>query len=262
MTTDCLICRSASDSFAHATIMGTYEIEYFRCRDCQFIQTERPYWLEEAQSQAIGIYDVGMISRNERFARIADRVLKFVYPRAFHCLDYGGGYGMFTRMMRDRGHHFLHRDQRYENLFAPGLEAAPSAKGFDFLTAFEVFEHFAEPHRELERLDAVADHWLISTEQVPDPAPMPQEWWYYVLEGGQHVSLWSRRALQTVAAHYGRSLTSYRGLHLFSKSKINALWVTEMLRDRSSRVLDPFRRRRSLLQDDFRRAVASVPQAA
>ena len=124
--------------------MGKYDIEYFRCRDCHFIQTEDPYWLQEAYGDAIISSDVGLISRNERFARIADRVLNFVYPKAFHCLDYGGGYGLFTRMMRDRGHHFLHRDPYCDNLFAAGLDAGPKATGFDFLTAFEVFEHFAD----------------------------------------------------------------------------------------------------------------------
>ena len=262
MTTDCLVCRSTSDSYANATILGKYDIEYFRCRDCQFIQTETPYWLDEAYREVIVSTDVGLIARNERFARIADRVLRFVYPKAFHSVDYGGGYGMFTRMMRDRGHHFLHRDPYCKNLFAVGLEAEPRAHGFDFLTAFEVFESFSDPHRDLQILDAISDNWLVSTERVPDPLPRPDEWWYYVLEGGQHVSLWSTRSLQAVASHYGRSLTSYRGLHLFSQSKVNSFWVTQILRDRSSRALDQFRKRRSLLKDEFQRAVASVQDAA
>jgi hypothetical protein len=262
MTTDCLICRSTSDSFAHATILKKYDIEYFRCRDCQFVQTEQPYWLEEAYSDAIVSTDVGLISRNEKFARITDRVLRFVYPSTINCVDYGGGYGMFTRMMRDRGHHFLHRDPHCKNLFAAGLEAESQSKGFDLLTAFEVFEHFAHPHQDLQVLDSIADHWLVSTETVPDPAPKPHQWWYYVLDGGQHVSLWSKRALQSVASHYGRHLVSYGGLHLFSKTNVNSFWVRRILHDRSARALDRFRKRRSLLQDDFNRAVASTQQAA
>lgn len=262
MTTDCLVCRHTSDSFAHATILGKYDIEYFRCRDCQFIQTEKPYWLDEAYRDAIVSTDVGLISRNERFARIADRVLRFVYPRSFSCVDYGGGYGMLTRMMRDRGHHFLHRDPHCENLFAAGLEADSKAGAYDFLTAFEVFEHFAEPHQDLQVLDSIADHWLVSTEPVPDPLPQPHEWSNYVLDGGQHTSLWSKRSLQSVASHYGRQLVSHGGLHLFSKSKVNSLWVTGILRDRSARLLDGFRKRRSLQKDDFDRAVASVQRAA
>lgn len=262
MTTECLICRSSSESFAKATILGKYDIEYFRCRDCHFVQTEEPYWLDEAYSEAIVSSDVGLISRNERFARISDRVLRFIYPTAIRCVDYGGGYGMFTRMMRDRGHHFLHRDPFCRNLFASGWEAEASSDGFDLLTAFEVFEHFTDPHKDLQILDATAEHWLVSTEPTPVPTPLPDQWWYYVLDGGQHTCLWSTRALQSVASHYGRHLTSYRGIHLFSKSRTNALLTSLVLRDRYGRVLDLFRRRRSLLADDFEKAIARVRAAA
>jgi hypothetical protein len=261
-TTDCLVCRSVSESFAGATIMGKYPVEYFRCRDCHFIQTETPYWLEEAYGAAIVPTDVGLIARNERLARIADRLLRFTFPHAMKCLDYGGGYGVFTRMMRDRGHHFFHRDPHCENLFAAGFEADLQRDRFELATAFEVFEHFVRPHDDLQQLDTLADHWLVSTEVVPEPAPRPDQWWYYVLDGGQHVSLWSRRALQCVASHYGRQLISHRGLHLFARSKVNTFVATQLLRDRSSRWLDRFRRRRSLLQDDFQRAVTAVQNAA
>lgn len=267
MTTDCLICRHTADSFAHATIMGRYEIEYFRCRDCQFIQTETPYWLDQAYSKAIVSTDVGLIHRNERFARITDRLLRLVYPDASRCLDYGGGYGMFTRMMRDRGHQFFHRDPFCENLFAVGFEANDAARDetsrrFDLLTAFEVLEHLANPHRDLQQFDSMAEHWLVSTEVVPDPAPQPDQWWYYVLDGGQHISLWSKRALQSVAAHYSRHLVSYRGMHVFSRSKKQSFLTKQVLRDRSVRVLDRFRRRRSLLGDDFLTAVKCAGKAA
>ena len=262
MNAECRVCRSTSESFAHATILGRYDIEYFRCRDCQFIQTEDPFWLAEAYSDAIVSTDVGLIGRNERYAKIADRILRFVYPRAIRCVDYGGGYGMFTRMMRDRGHHFLHRDPFCKNLFAAGLEAEPDETGFDFLTAFEVFEHFDDPHVDLKRLDRIADHWLVSTETVPDPVPQPDQWWYYVLDGGQHISLWSRRSLQLVASQYNRHLISYGGLHLFSRSKVNSLWVRHLLHGGGLSLLNRFRKRRSLLNDDFKKAVAATHQAA
>ncbi|MEM0925080.1 MAG: class I SAM-dependent methyltransferase [Planctomycetota bacterium] len=243
--------------------MSKYVVEYSQCEECQFVQTEEPYWLQEAYETAIVSTDVGLISRNERFARITDRVLRFLFPHAIDSVDYGGGYGMFTRMMRDRGHYFYHRDPHCENLFAVGLEAdaghqSASKTRFDFLTAFEVLEHFHRPHDELRQLDELAENWLISTEVLPEPTPKPSEWWYYVLDGGQHISLWSKGALQEIARQYDRHVTSYRGLHLFSRERLRPTWVRSILRDRGARWLDPFRKRRSLLGDDFQRAVASV----
>ena len=263
MSTECRVCNSAAKSFAFATILNRYEIEYFRCTDCQFIQTEAPYWLDEAYDSAIVSTDIGLISRNEKFARIVDRVLRFVYPDAMSAVDYGGGYGMFTRMMRDRGHAFSHYDPYCDNLFADGFEIQLNEKRFEVLTAFEVFEHLANPHDDLKQLDEIAESWVVSTMIVPEPAPLPNDWWYYVLDGGQHVALWSKRALQAVASHYGRQLvTTKRGLHVFSGPKINTYWTQQILRDRSARLLDRFRRRKSLLQNDFQLAVERSKQAA
>ena len=262
MNTECRVCNASATSFAHATILGRYEIEYFRCSDCQFIQTEAPYWLDEAYDAAIVSTDIGLVQRNEKFARIVDRVLKFAFPSVETCVDFGGGYGMFTRMMRDRGHHFSHYDPYCDNLFAKGFEVALNESRFDMLTAFEVFEHMANPHDELKQLDSMAESWVVSTMLVPDPAPKPDEWWYYVLDGGQHVALWTRRALQSVASQYGRQLvTTKRGLHVLSGRKINTFLTKKILRDRSSRMLDRFRRRPSLLQHDFELAVSRTKAA-
>ncbi len=263
MTMDCRVCNGISLPFASATIMSKYEIEYFRCRDCDFIQTEAPYWLDEAYDSAIVSTDIGLVGRNERFARIVNRILKFVFPHCEKHVDYGGGYGMFTRMMRDRGHQFSHFDPYCENLFARGFDTKPGEARFDVLTAFEVFEHMADPQSDIKQLDEMADHWFVSTMIVPEPAPMPDQWWYYVLDGGQHISLWSKRALQSVASQFGRNLvTTHRGLHLFSKGKVNEFLTKRVIRDRGIRILDPFQNRKSLLQLDFQKAIDATKKDA
>jgi len=263
MSTDCRVCNGQANSYAHAKILERYDIEYFRCTDCQFIQTETPYWLDEAYDSAIVSTDVGLVQRNEKFARIVDRTLKFVFPDSRDCVDFGGGYGMFTRMMRDRGHTFSHYDPYCDNLFAKGFEVAADERRFDVLTAFEVFEHMANPQEDIQQLDAMADQWIVSTMIVPDPAPQPNDWWYYVLDGGQHVALWSQRALQSIASQHDRHLvTTKKGLHVFSREKLNPFWTRQILRDRSAKMLDRFRRRRSLLQDDFQTAVAATKNRA
>ena len=114
-----------STPFARAVVLGKYDVEYQRCQDCELIQTETPYWLPEAYDQAIISTDVGLIWRNQRFAKITSRVLRHLFPKVERCIDYGGGYGMYTRMMRDLGHDFSHYDPHCENLFAKGMEAHP-----------------------------------------------------------------------------------------------------------------------------------------
>src|SRR5689334_8705234 len=60
----CNVCESANDLFGSGLILNKYNVKFFRCSYCGFIQTEAPYWLEEAYSTPIASSDIGYVSRN------------------------------------------------------------------------------------------------------------------------------------------------------------------------------------------------------
>ncbi len=60
----CKICKQNTDFFADAKILFKYNIKYFKCPNCSFIQTEEPYWLEESYKEAINFSDIGLLERN------------------------------------------------------------------------------------------------------------------------------------------------------------------------------------------------------
>ena len=57
----CKICGMSSLFFERAQVLRKYRVQYFRCQHCGFIQTEEPYWLEEAYTTAIAMQDVGIM---------------------------------------------------------------------------------------------------------------------------------------------------------------------------------------------------------
>src|SRR5262249_39177480 len=118
----CHICSELADPFAKAKLLGKYDIQYFQCKSCGFVQTERPYWLGEVYSSAINNSDIGLISRNISFARSTRAVILAFFNSDARFMDYGGGYGLFVRMMRDLGIDFYWSDKFCENLFAKGFE--------------------------------------------------------------------------------------------------------------------------------------------
>lgn len=87
----CRICGAESNSFDEALILKKYKAQYFRCPNCGFIQTESPYWLDEAYSDAIVDSDIGLIERNIMLSRLVAAVISFCFPTATSFLDYGGG---------------------------------------------------------------------------------------------------------------------------------------------------------------------------
>src|SRR5690606_8306587 len=70
-------------------------------------------------------------------------------------LDYGGGAGMFVRMMRDRGFNFWWSDKYCENIYSQKFSIQESVKNeivLEAITAFEVFEHLSEPQKTIDDL--------------------------------------------------------------------------------------------------------------
>ena len=59
----CKVCGASSDFVFRGTILRKYDVAYYRCPTCDFMQTEEPYWLAEAYSSAISYLDLGPVNR-------------------------------------------------------------------------------------------------------------------------------------------------------------------------------------------------------
>ncbi|HAO11898.1 MAG TPA: glycosyl transferase group 1 [Planktothrix sp. UBA8407] len=220
----CKVCDSQSNYFATAQILNKYDISYFQCSNCGFIQTEEPYWLEEAYSNAIAMSDVGLVFRNLMFSDITSKLIFNFFDHQSKFLDYGAGYGLFVRLMRDNGFDFYWFDKFCNNLFAQSFEInldAAENNGFELVTAFEVFEHLINPSIELENLLKISSTILFSTELLPPENPKPNDWWYYVLHEGQHISIYTHHSLRILAERYDLNFYSNgSSLHLLTKKEL------------------------------------------
>jgi hypothetical protein len=215
----CKICAHKSLIFATAKLLSKYQIEYFKCTNCGFIQTEEPYWLEEAYQEPINISDTGIVARNIYLAKITANVIYFLFDRNAYFLDYAGGYGLLTRLMRDIGFNFYWYDPFTRNLFARGFESLRSVK-YELITSFESFEHFVNPLQDIEKMLAISKNILFTTELIPNTEL--KDWWYFGFEHGQHISFYSLKTLSFIASKYGLNLHSNKkGLHLLTERRIS-----------------------------------------
>jgi len=251
----CSICGGALAPIGSATLLGRHRVAYFRCTACGYTCTEPPYWLDEAYAEAITASDVGLVGRNLRLARVARAViLAFFGPRG-PFLDYGAGYGLLVRLLRDKGLDVHWHDPHSANLFAQCAPADLSgATRYRLLTAFELFEHLPDPVAELTQMLRLADSVLFSTTLLPAHMPGPGGWWYYGLEHGQHVSLYTRRSLEALAARFGLNLYSDgRELHLMTPRRLPRGAFALATRPLVALLVDLLVRGRSLVPADYQR---------
>ncbi len=227
---NCKICNNPSVSLFKKKILNKYDVEYFQCAKCDFIQTEEPYWLQEAYKSPIAITDTGLLSRNIYFSKLVSLFIDLYLDKNSTGVDFAGGYGVFTRLMRDKGFDFYWHDPFCQNLFALGFEwDSTNKKQATLLTSFESFEHFTNPHEEITKMLAISPIILFSTILVPEPTPEPNAWWYYAFDHGQHISLYSRKSLEELAKQHNLMLyTNGVNIHILTKHKIPLFSFTLM----------------------------------
>ncbi len=220
----CLICGGEINTLFSTCVLYKYDVSYHKCSCCGFIQSDAPYWLDEAYSDAIASMDIGLVYRNLVYSSAVEKVIKtsFDYDKRF--LDYAGGYGMYVRLMRDKGFDFYWDDKYCKNLFAQyfTLEKLGQSQKFEAVTAFEIFEHLANPLEDIEKLFTYSDSIIFSTEMVPNKEiTNTNDWWYFAPEGGQHISFYTQKAFEIIAAKFSCNFYSNgKDLHILTKKTL------------------------------------------
>lgn len=235
--------------------MGKHDVSYYRCTCCGFVQTEAPHWLDEAYSEAINFSDIGLLGRNVRLSRIVKVLICAFFNPDNSFLDFGGGYGMLVRLMRDQGFDFFRYDKYCQNLFANGFDLSDITDGeFELVTAFEFFEHIHDPVTEVERLLNLSPNIFFTTELLPGSSPQPGSWWYYGTEHGQHISFYTLESLQALAERFSLNLYTARGcFHLLTSKDISPRRYRWLFKKKITAIIDAFCKRKSLRYDDYRK---------
>ena len=248
-TSTCRICGGKRGIFDSATIMHKYQIDYFRCSNCGFINTEEPYWLEEAYSSAIADSDIGLLKRNNEICDKTCAIINLLFKDANSFLDYGGGFGIYTRLMRDNGFDFEWYDAYCENIFAKGHEK--SKKEYDVITCFEMFEHVYEPEELVSKLISMGKNILFTTELNSFDNPRKtDEWWYFCTDHGQHVSIYTQESLKILAQKNGRFYANCGNIHIFSEDRMNSVLLKVCNKQR--KLINKYVKRNSLLGADYK----------
>lgn len=218
----CSICGNAMANAFSSRVLNRHNATYRRCADCGFLEADDPVWLEEAYADAVASTDTGLVSRNIGIATKLAALLLICFDRCAAYLDIGGGYGLLTRLMRDRGFDYYWHDQYCQNLMARGFDADQSDRPFVALTAFEVIEHTSDPvafiRENLKKFNCST--LLFTTVLYEGNAAPPKDWWYYSFNTGQHISFFQEKTLLVMARKLELNFYTVNGIHIFTDKRI------------------------------------------
>jgi hypothetical protein len=186
----CKVCRELVEEASIVVVRSRFDVPIYQCSSCGFTFFHEVPWLEEAYADAINATDTGYIARNLSCRDRMRYIIELCLNPEGRFLDFGAGYGMFVRLMRDAGYDFYWSDLYCDNLFAIGFEDPLESSSFKYeaITAFEVMEHVADPIATLEQLFSKSDTVVFSTELMLEPLTARRDWWYFGFDHGQHIS--------------------------------------------------------------------------
>jgi SAM-dependent methyltransferase len=222
----CRICRGpVAFRFQAEVLGGRYTARYHECEQCRALQVLDPTWLEEAYAAESGPpsaenYDSGRFRRTfSGFLYLVALSMAGALGEVSRVVDFGGGYGLLTQMLRDGAVDAWTSDPYVPRPFfspdrsLPDLDSV-DAGSVDVIVALEVFEHLTDPMAvggTLRRALAPTGSLVISSERYRPERHGP-DWPYLALATGQHVTFWSIEAREYFAAAHGfRSVASFPG---------------------------------------------------
>lgn len=214
----CRLCGGETREVFSLSIFGQVPCAYLLCRECESLQTEWPTWTDHAYQSSLTHLDTGAANRcllNRSHVYFLSRILG-----VRSVLDFGGGDGLLTRLLRD-----VELDCRVLDKFAAPTYAAPfkhqPEDRYDLVCAFEVIEHLVEPGNELTALFGPArQHLLISTALYKG---QDKNWWYLAPMTGQHIFFYSKKAIELIGQRFHYTPTFFGDYVLFSRRKLRVL---------------------------------------
>src|SRR6266404_3468362 len=96
----CRLCAGEAIARFEHVVLDRHRVAYWRCQTCASLQTDVPFWLDEAYARPST--DTGRVVRcmlNLGLIVMLSRI--GIISRIAPLLDFGGGVGLLARLLRD-----------------------------------------------------------------------------------------------------------------------------------------------------------------
>ena len=214
----CVVCSGNTKFLFSYEVRGEHQAALRECLVCRFTFIVNPYWLADSFSSELNDLDIGSVDRCLILADFIEVLIRAQKRSKLRFLDWGGGYGLFARIMRDRGFDFVSHDVHTRPLFVEPTEISES-ETFEMMTMSEVALHLTDPVPVFKKILEYTNTLVFTA--VIAPNVIPDDWWYLMPDTGQHVAIYHKETLETLANRMGVRITSDdRFFHVFHRKPL------------------------------------------
>jgi hypothetical protein len=214
----CAVCSGNTKFLFSFQVRGEHLASLQECLTCRFTFIANPHWLAESFSSELNDLDIGSVDRCLILADFVEVLIRFQKWSKLRFLDWGGGYGLLARIMRDRGLDFGSHDMYTRPLFVEQSEISESDT-FELVTMSEVALHLTDPVPVFKKI-LESTNTLVFTAVIA-PNKIPNDWWYLMPDTGQHVGIYHQETLEALANQLGVRITSDgRFFHVLHRERL------------------------------------------
>ncbi|MGA2886636.1 MAG: class I SAM-dependent methyltransferase [Terracidiphilus sp.] len=211
---DILDFNKSCDCTLYPNGMSATPVIYRLCSECQFIFTDFYDTFTDEQWRSC-VYNEEYLRIDPDYAEVRPRahareIIALLVGRKNNIigLDYGGGNGMTTALLREQGWSFDSYDPFGHSDMSPDRIGR-----YNFCSAMQVFEHTPDPVGTLRAIIEKSSPGRLmiligtGTHDGIVSKKTRLSWWYAAPRNG-HISLYSRKSLQILCASFGLNCSS------------------------------------------------------
>ncbi len=216
----CRLCGGSAKPAFSRKVLSRHLVTYFKCGNCGSLQTDDPHWLMEARGSSEAI-DSGKASRTLSHFLNLGRLLEILgILKADRCADFGGGTGLFARLMRDLGYNFFSHDPQGSGTLCAGLCLETFDRPLKLVTLLDRAEQFVNPAADWETLFAATPDFILGTVNLYDG--QGADWTPLSPESGLHLFFYTQGALSHLATKHGWFAYMLGSYFLLARSPLSA----------------------------------------
>ena len=214
----CAVCSGKTKFLFSYELRGEHQAALRECLTCRFTFIVNPHWLADSFSSELNDLDIGSVDRCLILADFIEVLIRAQKRSKLRFLDWGGGYGLLARVMRDRGFDFISSDVYTRALFVDSSEIS-EGETFEVVTMSEVALHLTDPVPHLRKILEFTNTLVFTA--VIGPNVIPNDWWYLMPDTGQHVAIYHKETLEALANQLGVRITSDgRFFHVLHRERL------------------------------------------
>lgn len=217
--TRCQLCKTSVQFQFSRKTPSNDSVNYFKCDDCGALQTDSPNQNSETSRHSLAFFDSSKAYRALADYFVVRRIHQILgVNQNDRCVDYRGGNGLFSRIMRDTGYNYFSHSSQDNRDNYNGFVWREINRPVRLVTILNHASEFPTTSSEWETIFSTGADLVIGSTPLFDD--QGENWRHLDDVQGQNGFFYSSKSLSLVAYRNLREFYAFNNFFIFTKERL------------------------------------------